>query len=60
MSRFEDSCPFDSRSRANRCEKCVSANNSVPPCVAAYLGGPGAARAKVISILTVEAERKAA
>jgi hypothetical protein len=60
MSRFENACPFDARTRANRCENCVSANNSVPPCVAAYLGGPDAARARVISIQSIEVVRKAA
>jgi hypothetical protein len=60
MSRYEKSCPFDARSRANRCETCVMANSSIPPCVAAYLGGPNAARARVISIQSSEANRKAA
>lgn len=60
MSRYEESCPFDARSRANRCETCVTANSSVPPCVAAYLGGPNAARTKVISIQSIEVGRKAA
>ena len=60
MSRIEDACPFDARNRASRCETCVAANDSVPPCVAAYLGGPKAARAKVVSIHSLESARKAA
>jgi hypothetical protein len=36
MSRYEEACPFEARTRANRCETCCSAN-SVPPCAAAYL-----------------------
>jgi hypothetical protein len=39
MSRYEDSCPFESRSRANQCESCAT-RASLPPCVAAYLRGP--------------------
>ena len=60
MSRYEESCPFDARSRANRCEPCITANNSLPPCVAAYLGGLDNPRAKVISIQSIEIGRRAA
>ena len=39
MSRYEDSCPFETRNRASQCESCAS-NASLPPCVTAYLRGP--------------------
>ena len=55
MPRFEEACPFDVQSRANRCQSCCSANNDVPPCVAAYLGERRALRpANVISLLRTE------
>ena len=38
MSRYEDACPFDEQTRANRCRSCV-ATNAVPPCAAAFLTG---------------------
>lgn len=38
MPRFEDACPFDAQSRANRCKGCL-ATNGVPPCAAAFLSG---------------------
>lgn len=38
MSRYEDSCPFEPSSRANRCKSCVAASG-LPPCVAAFLSG---------------------
>jgi hypothetical protein len=40
MSAIEDACPFDEPARAARCRACCNASSSVPPCVAAYLGGP--------------------
>lgn len=39
MSAIEDACPFDAPARAVRCQACCNASSSVPPCVAAYLGG---------------------
>lgn len=39
MSRYENACPLEARNRANHCESCTVAHASVPPCVAAYLGG---------------------
>ena len=63
MSSFEEACPFAVGERAGRCASCHSANNGVPPCVAAYLRGSVALQpANVISLLrTVAVEtRKAA
>jgi hypothetical protein len=63
MSRYEDACPFEPRGRASRCQTCCGANNSVPPCVAAYLSGRQAmAPANVVPLFRVEVveARKAA
>ena len=63
MSRFEEACPFDARGRASRCASCSDANNSLPPCIAAYLGGRQAlAPANVIPLFRIEVvdARKAA
>ncbi len=63
MSRIENGCPFDAQSRANRCETCVSASDSVPPCVVAYLGkGASMPATNVIPLHRVEvfSQRKAA
>ena len=62
MSRYEDSCPIEAAVRANRCQTCCAAN-SVPPCVAAFLGGRAALpAANVIHLHRVEVveSRKAA
>lgn len=41
MSAIQNACPFDEATRAQRCNACCNTNSSVPPCVAAYLGGRG-------------------
>lgn len=54
MSRFEDSCPITAAARANSCQSCC-ATNSVPPCVAAFLGGRAALPASnVIQLRRIE------
>lgn len=63
MPRFEDACPFDTQSRANRCSGCV-ATNGVPPCAAAFLSGRARPETEnVIQLRRVEVatpQRKAA
>lgn len=63
LSRYEDACPFEARARASHCHSCSSSSNNVPPCVAAYLGGPRLLpAANVIPLFRVEvlSARKAA
>lgn len=62
MSRYENSCPFESRSRASQCESCIS-TASLPPCIAAYLRGPELLRSSNVIPLhqaTAPSARKAA
>jgi hypothetical protein len=54
MNRYEESCPFDERNRAARCETCCATNN-LPPCAAAFLSGRAAVPASnVIPIRRIE------
>ncbi len=43
MSLSHDACPFEPGSRAAHCKACCEANESLTPCVAAWLRGEGAA-----------------
>ena len=36
MPRIENSCPFDARARAERCESCCE-SAELPPCTLAWL-----------------------
>ncbi|HEX6030914.1 MAG TPA: hypothetical protein VFY90_05745 [Tepidiformaceae bacterium] len=36
-----EACPFDTATRASRCENCCSMNRGVPPCVVAWLAAGG-------------------
>jgi hypothetical protein len=35
--RLKDACPYDAATRAARCESCCATNNSMTPCVVAWL-----------------------
>ncbi len=43
MSLSHDACPFEPGSRAAHCKACCEANESLTPCVAAWLRGEGVA-----------------
>jgi hypothetical protein len=55
MSCFEDACPYDKRSRANRCGSCCASAKLLPPCVAAYLSG--LEMNTTVEIVSIEAYR---
>lgn len=43
MSLSHDACPFEPASRAAHCKACCEANESLTPCVAAWLRGEAVA-----------------
>jgi hypothetical protein len=38
MAISNEPCPYDRADRAGRCTSCVTANDSLTPCVVAWLG----------------------
>ena len=38
MPAANEPCPYDRADRASRCQGCVAANDSITPCVVAWLG----------------------
>ncbi len=67
MPSANEPCPYDRADRASRCNGCIAANNSITPCVVAWLGertsatGRALNAVRLLSASEVRAElRKAA